>query len=140
MGALLIFMALSGVAAPTHSATIYRCTLYGTTVYADHPCGDDAHQVKLPPTLTRAVRQHAPAPLPLVPATHEPKQKARSAPSTTARTGLNCPSEEAIHKAIRSHRVMLCLTPGEVRDAADITYNEYDVKTAVYGGVQYVQW
>jgi hypothetical protein len=136
MGALILLLALGGGTAAGgagHAPVVYRCTVRGTTVYADHPCGADARRVSVSPNVT----PHAP--VAFVPAAPAPEEKQAAAPEASAPKD-NYPTAAAIREAVRLHKVVLCMTPAQVSSAQPPDFFNPLVGSAVYDGEKYTTW
>ena len=139
-----ILAALLALSAPA-SAAVFRCTQPdGTTRFSEIPCGQDSQKVKIrpeyqaPPPGSGIETPQAPAESP------EPEQRQAedSGPWREPPPGVSaCPSKKRIEKAIFEHRVLVCMTPSEVRDAAPIRHDGYKVEHRILSnGVSVYQW
>ena len=127
-------------------AAVYRCTQPdGTTRFSEIPCGQDSTKVEIrpeyqapPPGAGMATQpvQSAPEPEP------QRHQADDNSPWREPPPGVSaCPSKDAIEKAIFEHRVLVCMTPDEVRHAAPIRHNGYTVEHRILSnGVSVYQW
>ena len=131
------------------SAAIYRCTQPdGTTRFSEIQCGRDSQRVKIrpeyqaPPPGSAPEASASPVAEDAPETQHHQRQTEDLGPWREPPPGVeSCPSKKQIEKAIFEHRVLVCMTPDEVRHAAPIRHDEYSVEHRILSiGVSVEQW
>lgn len=154
-GVLLFLVAL--LAAGSASAKIYKCTAPdGSVHFSDRKCAADAEKVQVrgaaaPTQPGRSLSGLTDQERRILKEREERLERnreralAQQQPEPPNRrrvpTGIKCPTDEEIRKAVRAHEVMLCMTPEEVEDAERFKYDEPDESARLLdNGMMVTEW